>query len=186
VDLKASGKFCPVCKNENAYTASICGYCGASLDEDFTNIGATTKNTGEPFNVSVESAGSFIDVALIPEGGIGIYVAGSSKPYYLYLDGDLVIGRAAAGSSESFLDLSDLDAFNPGLSRRHAKIRRAGSGYEVIDLASTNGTWLDNERLIPHKAYPFGSGSQLRLGRLQLFAIYHTVLAGSRNNKLTT
>ena len=186
MDLNTSGKLCPICKNENVYTASVCRHCGALLEENPTNIVAIPENTGGQSSAPVENVESFIDVALIPEGGIGIYVAGSSKPYYLYVDGDLVIGRAAAGSSESFLDLSDLDAFNPGLSRRHAKIRRAGSGYEVIDLASTNGTWLDNERLIPHKAYPFGSGSQLRLGRLQLFAIYHTVLAGSRNNKLTT
>jgi hypothetical protein len=183
MELKVSGKFCPVCKNKNPRTASFCNFCGALLEDGSPS---TIKDVGGQPDIATGNAGSFIDAALIPEGGIGIYVAGSLKPYYLRMDRDLVIGRAAGGTSETFLDLSDLDAFNLGLSRRHAKIRRTGSGYEVIDLASTNGTWLDNQRLIPNRPYSFGSGSQLRLGRLQLFAIYHTVHAGSRNNSLTT
>ena len=175
-----SGKFCPICKNKNPRTATVCGYCGSLLEEDHTNIVATTKNTGDQTAVPTEGVTPFIDFALIPEGGIGIYVAGSFKPYYLQVDKELIIGRKMEVTSESALDLSDLDAFSMGLSRRHVMIRRAESGFEVMDLSSTNGTWLNAERLVPNKSYPFASGSQLRLGRMRLFVIYHSVLKGTK------
>jgi pSer/pThr/pTyr-binding forkhead associated (FHA) protein len=46
----------------------------------------------------------------------------------------------------------------------------------VIDLSSRNGTWLNDDQLIPDKPYPFASGSQLRLARLRLFVLYRPVL----------
>jgi pSer/pThr/pTyr-binding forkhead associated (FHA) protein len=62
------------------------------------------------------------------------------------------------------------------LSRRHALIRRIESGFEVIDLSSTNGTWLNNKRLTPNKPYPFENGAQMRFGLLQILVIYHSPL----------
>ena len=172
MDLRASAKFCPICKNKNLMTATICAYCGALLQENLGDSGATTKNTNEPLSAPVENFGTYVDVALIPEGGIGVYVGGSLKPYYLSLNSDLTVGRKPEDAMESFLDLSDLDGFNLGVSRRHACIRRMGAQFEVIDLSSTNGTWLNNERLSPNKPYPFSSGSQFRFGRMRLFIIY--------------
>jgi pSer/pThr/pTyr-binding forkhead associated (FHA) protein len=121
-----------------------------------------------------------VDAALIPEGGVGVYIAGSFKPQYLRMDTELIIGRNTDNSPETFLDLIDLDAFNMGISRRHAVIRRAGSGFEVVDLSSTNGTWLNAERLVPNRPYPLASGSQLRLGRVRLFVIYNSKLKGTK------
>ena len=33
------------------------------------------------------------------------------------------------------------------VSRRHAEVRRAGSGYVVVDLGSTNGTMVNGARI---------------------------------------
>ena len=181
--MKASGKFCPICKNKNAYTASSCSYCGAVLEENLTYAGATTKDTGGLSSIPLDNLGSFVDMALIPQGGIGIYVAGALKPYYLDMDKDLIVGRKLEAASEAILDLSDLDGFNLGLSRRHAMLRRTESSYELTDLSSTNGTWLNNERLAPNKPYPFASGSQLRLGRMRLFVLYRHALEGIKKTK---
>jgi pSer/pThr/pTyr-binding forkhead associated (FHA) protein len=62
----------------------------------------------------------------------------------------------------------------PGVSRRHAMIRRIDSEFEVFDLGSRNGTWLNARQLLPNQPYRFASGSHLRLGRMQLFIMYHT------------
>lgn len=180
--MNPSRKFCPICKHGNPRTATVCSFCGALLDEDHTNIVATTKNTGEQPGpgIPMENVGAFIDSALIPEGGIGVYAAGAFKPYYMKVDKELIIGRQADSTSEPILDLSDLDAFNMGISRRHAMIKRTESGFEVVDLGSTNGTWLNAERLVPNKPYPFASGSQLRVGRMRIFVMYHPVLKGTK------
>ncbi|MEP7136831.1 MAG: FHA domain-containing protein [Chloroflexota bacterium] len=178
IKLDELGKFCPVCKNKNVRTALVCSYCGASLDEIPTNAVATTQKTGEQAKAPGESVVPFVDVALIPEGGVGMYIAGTFLPQYYSMDNDLIIGRKPEVTTETFLELPEADAFNLGLSRRHAMLRRAKPGFEVIDLSSTNGTWLNSERLVPNKPYSFASGAQLRFGHMRLFVIFHTDLKG--------
>jgi len=70
------------------------------------------------------------------------------------------------------VDLVNYDAFGHGVSRRHARIRRIPTGYEIIDLESTNGTWINEQRLIPNKPYPLTSGDLLRLGRMRMYAMF--------------
>lgn len=53
-------------------------------------------------------------------------------------DGVMTIGRAAD-------NLIVID--RPGVSRYHAEIRLDGGQYLVADLGSTNGTWLNGQRL---------------------------------------
>ena len=171
----ATEKICPICKNKNVDTASICSSCGAALEGNPTNLVAITEYLDGQSNAQVVDVSTFIDVALIPEGGVGIHIAGAPKPYYVPVYKELIIGRQSEATLEAVLDLSDLDAFNMGISRRHAMIRRTESGFEVLDLSSRNGTWLNAIQLVPNKPYPIASGSQLRLGRMRLFIVYHVV-----------
>jgi len=164
----ASEKFCPVCHHANEDTALMCVTCGALLDGIPTNL-----VTGEEQISPAEDKSEFINAALIPADGVGIHVAGTLMPYYLSFDKELIIGRQAGTPLEAVLDLSLLNAFDLGLSRRHAMIRRTDSGFDVLDLASRNGTWLNAKQLIPHQPYRLVSGSQLRLGRMQLFIVFH-------------
>jgi hypothetical protein len=110
--------------------------------------------------------------AAIPESGIAVYVEGESNPAYLSAKDEFILGRRVGTTSGPLLDLSPLGGYHMGLSRRHAVIRRTAEGYEVFDLGSVNGTWLNEERLVPHQAYPLPSGSHLRLGRMRLFVLY--------------
>ncbi len=168
----ASEMFCPICKHKTLDTDLVCSFCGASLEEFITNRVAVTDTAGGQTTLSAEELAAFIDTALIPERGVGIHVVGAPKPYYVPVDKEFIIGRMATGAHEAVLDLLELGAFNMGVSRRHAKIRRTEFGFEVMDLASRNGTWLNSEQLIRNKPYPFASGSQLRLGRMELFVLY--------------
>jgi pSer/pThr/pTyr-binding forkhead associated (FHA) protein len=124
--------------------------------------------------------GSPIDVSLIPEESLGIYIAGELQPFYVQIYRELIIGRPADAALEAVLDLTELNAANHGVSKRHAMIRRSASGFEVLDLGSRNGTWLEGERLIPNKPYPLASGSQLRLGQMRLRVMYHPVLKNAK------
>jgi hypothetical protein len=179
--MSASGKLCPICQTENEDTALVCTNCGAWLEENPTRIVAIPENLGRQTSAPVQNVESYIDFALIPEGGIGIYIAGGFKPYYVHIYRELILGRQADATLESVLDLSDVDAASLGVSKRHAMIRRTVSGYEVIDLSSRNGTWLNASRLVPERSYPFASGSQLRLGHMRLLVVYHPVLRETKN-----
>jgi adenylate cyclase len=55
---------------------------------------------------------------------------------------------------------------DPGVSRQHATIRREGGRYWLVDLGSSNGTFV-NEMAVSH-AQPLHDGDRLQLGTAQL------------------
>jgi len=65
----------------------------------------------------------------------------------------IVIGRAP--SNQVVVDASTV-------SSRHCEIRRNGDAYEVRDLGSTNGTFLNGERV---EQGPLGMDDEIRLGK---------------------
>jgi len=170
--LNSSIKFCPICHSENEKGATVCIICGASLDEKKY---ITAKNPEIKINYSEKPKELHINDEIIPRQGIAVYFAETTKPFVIRTDKEFIIGRNLVPTSEPMLDLSDFDGFKMGLSRRHAMIRQAGSGYEIIDLHSTNGTWLNDERLTPYAPYPLPSGSRLLLSRIRLFVFYRPV-----------
>ena len=174
-NLDNLGRFCPVCKNKNEGGAIVCKYCGASLDEYPTSAAVTTRNTGSINNLPAKLGESPMETS-IPDDGIAIYIAGTAKPVFICSDKEFVVGRKMGeDSSDPILDLSEFGGFNMGISRRHATIRRTETGYEIIDLSSTNGTWLNDNRLIPDKPYPLANGSQLRVGRMRFLVLYRPI-----------
>jgi pSer/pThr/pTyr-binding forkhead associated (FHA) protein len=85
------------------------------------------------------------------------------------------IGRAGEEiPSEPMLNLENLDGLGTisSVSRRHAMICPQPNGYEIVDLFSRNGTWIDEQRLVPNRPYPLPSGSLLRIGQERLLVRY--------------
>ena len=54
------------------------------------------------------------------------------------------------------------------VSRRHAEFRRNDGGYEVVDVGSLNGTWVDGAIV---NGAPLHDGSSVQIGTFTL--IYH-------------
>jgi hypothetical protein len=59
---------------------------------------------------------------------------------------------------------NDVVIANQRVSRYHAQLRWVESSWLVYDLDSTNGTWVDGQRVFPSQPRVFGSGAELRLG----------------------
>ena len=170
-------KFCGVCKRKNDLEAIVCIHCGAVLEAH--PIGTSEiSSTAEVQTIVMGRMGELIaNEALIPDGNIAMYLAGTADPIFLSSENEFVIGRKVGEAvMESFVDLAKWGGYQLGLSKRHVTIRRAESAYEVIDLSSSNGTWLNDEQLLPHKPYPFASGSQLRLAKMRLIVLYRPVV----------
>ena len=75
----------------------------------------------------------------------------------LPLGREVVLGRDAG--CDLVLDAEDV-------SRRHARVRRAGDGHVVEDLRSTNGTFIGEARAEGER--PLRAGDQIRVGSVVL------------------
>lgn len=50
-----------------------------------------------------------------------------------------------------------------GVSRVHAVITKQENGIFIEDMESTNGTWINDEKIVPGRKYPINSGDTVRL-----------------------
>ena len=84
--------------------------------------------------------------------------------------GELGVGRAV--DNEIVLD-------DPSLSRKHARVRRAGGGrIELEDLGSSNGTFVNGRRVGKGSA---GPGDTVRFGELS-FRVEGPIASGTRSH----
>jgi FhaA, N-terminal domain/FHA domain len=113
--------------------------CEAALVEGPTS-GQTAVRPGD-----AEEPDSAVELVLLERG----------KPREAFrLDKDRVsIGR---------LDESDIALADPGVSRRHAEVRRQDGEYVVIDLGSTNGTMVNESTITERTLKP---GDRITIGR---------------------
>ncbi len=63
---------------------------------------------------------------------------------------------------------NDIVLDETGVSRRHARIEYDGEQYQVTDLKSTNGVYIDEFRLLPETPHPWLAGENLRIGETWL------------------
>lgn len=81
----------------------------------------------------------------------------------LELCGDVVVGRGPT----SDLDLTEWNAFEYGVSRRHATLLVVGEEFQLVDLNSSNGTSCNNMRLEPEVPHRLQHNDILDFGNLQ-------------------
>ncbi|MDR0950060.1 MAG: FHA domain-containing protein [Candidatus Ancillula sp.] len=69
------------------------------------------------------------------------------------------------GRSDDFVDLA-ID--NPRISSVHCRIERAVGGFMIVDLNSTNGVRINEEKISAQKPTPIKSGDKIRLADIEL------------------
>ena len=139
---------CPNCKNEEYEGAMFCSHCGATL------LGveqAEAKESYRAYSVTVTFADT--DQVVVLRG----------KERY-------VLGRIVPATDEVLvdLDLDDHNGYEKGVSRQHAMIKFTDEGFKVVDLNSSNRTFLNEEELYPGNEYALGEECMLRLGKLRM------------------
>ena len=88
--------------------------------------------------------------------------------YECALQTELLIGRADHGGTKPDIDLTGLRGIEQGVSRRHARIVRAGDDAALEDLSSLNGTFIGGHRLTPGRPEVIRPGDELQFGKIVL------------------
>ncbi len=160
-------KICSVCQHENSGDRVECAKCGSPLESYNTTIQVPDKPaTQEPEIPRV------IRRSATPSDAITLFVLGHSQPLVVNGQERLILGRVAAAGPVPTVDLSRYNAHMLGVSRNHAAITRTDTGYALEDLGSTNGTWLNENRLLPGKPAALQNGDLFRLGQLMMVAYF--------------
>jgi signal transduction histidine kinase len=104
--------------------------------------------------------------------------AGSHPPVYLELNGEIAIGRYDDSPNVIGLFAPEI-ADQLGISRRHVLVRPSENKLLIIDLGSTNGTFLNSTRLTPKLPYTLNNDDRLSLGHMEMvFSILGRPVAG--------
>jgi hypothetical protein len=166
---------CPHCNSWNEIDALFCQACHFPLDGGSKDVPTTREKIEVETVVLAEIGFDGAEHPLqIPPTGIAIYSWTDHTPIAVVTSPQLVLGRSMPGQPDDarIIDLKSFDAFENGVSRRHAAIRQVEGGYEIIDLGSSNGTWLEKQRLVPRRSYPLPGVSRIVLGRLHLIVLH--------------
>lgn len=86
---------------------------------------------------------------------------------------ETTLGRIdAASRSYPDIDFTPYNGMEAGVSRRHAKLTRLGEGrFFIMDLSSTNSTYVNGEKLEPFEPRVLAEGDEIHLGSLKM--VFH-------------
>ena len=179
-----SGIFCPACKMKNDAGATKCIYCNTPFEGKANQKTVMLRNVHEVTGALPDSYEDFLAAPApaterfmdfeLPTKGIVLINLENGQPITMQDEEVFVLGRVSAEikTHEPLIDLTELDALELGVSRVHAMIRKAKNGYQIVDLDSSNGTWLENQRLVPRRPYSLDSGDRIRIGRLNMLVFF--------------
>jgi pSer/pThr/pTyr-binding forkhead associated (FHA) protein len=174
---------CSNCGHQNRAGVVFCENCGASL------IGKVPLDTKSLEGSSAaEKAQIGVDASVLTDvkiQGISIFhegdmlqleVEGSPEPVVFKPSPETIFGRRdpATGAMPD-VDLTPFAGYRMGVSRRHAAIRLGDNEtLDIWDLGSSNGTYLNGQRLGAHRPYRLHDGDELRLGQMMIRVFFQS------------
>jgi serine/threonine protein kinase len=152
----AAEKRCPICQHTAEEQDKFCSQCGSLLTEDTHEKQAklTAEKQPPPVQaISQQAVRQGIHQASEPvkrsekahreptkksSSWLLTVVNGTQPGQRFPLTEKMIAGRSQ--SNEIWVN-------NNNASRRHAEILKVGDGYQIRDLGSTNGTWVNSQRI---------------------------------------
>lgn len=152
---------CAECGHENPAGVLACEKCGADIYDLLLGEAATKKlDRKSTRELQLDEPSSSRPVLL--------YIGGATQPLSINRLNNLVIGRIDPGDEAQSvdIDLSDFKAQEMGVSRKHARLNARQDPPVLIDLGSSNGTFVNGNQLQPEQPQTLESGDEIKLGRL--------------------
>jgi hypothetical protein len=168
---------CQFCQKENPLDAAVCQQCGEPLPRLLPQL--STEPVPQQLAEPTANNPVTLEVRELRGKGVVLVVRGHSDPI-LVQGHDLILGRYDPGSRVPTVDLTPFNAGALGVSRRHARLAVQHDIYLIEDLGSTNGTWVNQQRLPAGKQHGLQNGDLVQLGQLVL-NVYFDAAAAMRS-----
>ena len=170
---------CPNCQHDNMTGSMFCSECGGHLisSDNLVTQNITTDQLdieeGDISNTPVmgihRTPGSKIDTW----GTLHLLETGQMLP--LSDRNEFTLGRVSEGQPiMPDIDLSPYYAYANGVSRLHAVVKRIGEQTILMDLGSSNGTYLNGKRLTPNVEQELHHGDVVMFGKLKIQTLLKT------------
>ena len=166
---------CPVCGANVMSGQTFCASCGAGL-QPAVEAGPVTVVT-EPTAPEV----ALPELAVVeppapeptPPGGPYLELVDSGAHIPLPELDELLIGREdEISGTHPDIDMTPHGGEEGGVSRRHARLIRERDAWFIVDLDSTNGTWLNGIELQSKVRASLENGDSFAMGDVEV--IFHT------------
>ncbi|GAB5493950.1 MAG: FHA domain-containing protein [Phototrophicaceae bacterium] len=151
---------CGECGHENREGVLLCENCNSDIYDILAGSAPTTKLGSTP--------AQDLRLAEPPSSRpLMIYIADGSAPISVERRKNMILGRSDSTTSVD-INLVNFNAQEYGVSRQHAKLNANEQPPVLIDLGSSNGTYINGQRLDPETPQTLESGDEIQLGRLKM------------------
>jgi hypothetical protein len=162
---------CPNCRYENVTGTLFCEECGAQLEGD--NVIAEAL-TDELITRELSRKAPRPEPAAPVTSWISLHFMDSGKILPLTSRNEFILGRLTDDSPIlPDIDLTPYRASACGVSRLHAVVKRKENKVLVMDLSSSNGTYINGRRIPPDVEETLRHGDIVALGTLQIQILLH-------------
>jgi len=166
---------CTNCQHKNVTGAMFCAECGAQLDGIDTLI--TQAITDEEIAEELNKKPTRAEPTITPANSwISLHLMDSGKILPLASRNEFTLGRLSEGQPiMPDIDLTPYQAYASGVSRLHAVVKRDANRVLVMDLGSSNGTYINGRRLNPHVEELLSHGDIIALGKLKIQVLLRNI-----------
>jgi len=164
---------CPNCQNQEITGAIFCSNCGTQLIPSMTK---TQKITTKSINQQVDrDRPTVITPKIGPNSWVSLSLVENGQVLSVDERDEFTLGRVSDGQPiMPDLDLTSYNAYALGVSRLHCVVKKQGASAYVLDLGSTNGTFLNGIKLPAHSETLIKHGDVLALGKLKIQVLMNT------------
>jgi hypothetical protein len=160
---------CPNCRHEEVPGALFCSECGAQLVfSDTTNTTAFPEKQMKWGDLP-GTAPMQPNMTSTLRARILVHIIDNGKLIPVPDKTEFTVGRASEGQPITpDIDLGEFNAFDFGVSRLHIVVRLTGEKLTVMDLGSSNGTFINGIRLPSNSEQGISSGDVVSLGKFRI------------------
>jgi pSer/pThr/pTyr-binding forkhead associated (FHA) protein len=162
---------CSSCRHNNIAGAVFCSECGTLLStvDPLTTQSIPPAQAAEALKqksaAPITSAMSQAPLS----NWVTLHLLDTGQVLPLAERNEFTLGRISDGQPiMPDVDLSPYQAYARGVSRLHAVLKREASHVFLMDLGSSNGTFVNGKRLSPNVDHAIANGDVVALGKLKM------------------